>query len=94
MVSPGKHPIGPEFVLLLNRVKHVRHFARRTHSGVGIVERNLKQCGKYKGPIKLLRQNMDGVTWLDHAWTAVQAFQRADFQSTLLFHTFHCSMFS
>ena len=62
----GKQPIDPEFVLTLNRVKHVRHFAKRTCHGAEVVERKLTQGSKYLGPIKLLRQNLALLGWKVH----------------------------
>ena len=62
----GKQPIDPEFVLTLNRLKHVRHFAKRTRNGAEIVLRKLGKGGKYLGPIKLLRQNLVFLGWTVH----------------------------
>ena len=61
-----KQPIDPEFVLTLNRVKHVRHFAKRTRDGAAIVERKLRKSSKYHGPVKLLRQSLALLGWTLH----------------------------
>ena len=62
----GKLPIDPEFVLTLNRVKHVRRFAKRTRDGASIVERKLRKSSKYQGPVKLLRKSLALLGWTLH----------------------------
>ena len=57
-------PIDPQFEVLIRRVRLVRQFACKTKGGFAHVERKLHSVGqKYKGVVKLLRDDLSKIGW-------------------------------